>query len=360
MSSNDSQPIFFISPSPTPTPPVSDATFTNIPDACRTRILEFCSISSLLELYKTSSSLRHEIQHSPAIIDKVFNSVHDFNTDSLPPSTENILAADGHLHPLFAKAIAECYDGFAGNEGETRIEGKFFAFLLQRCRIAHEIDAAFKLYAPSHVQGLTRKLALLTFGHMLDCIQNWTVDRARSGAKGIVSSDEYFGWCVDIMGGFKHMVRSEEERSDVCDVVNFFYNLNPEALVRGWHPDRNWTYLGWRAIMLGFCLLGGLERLGRVLKGEFYLKDMRGEEEGLERDISRGFGRWIEFEYRERDRRAMLAQMQEGQDTGDRMALIGISDGEDEDEDYQGLEESEESEDSGDDENGDEDEEMSE
>lgn len=208
------------------------------------------------------------------------------------------MAADPHLHPLFAKAIAESYDGFEFGDSDN---GRYFVFLIRRCTIVHDIDVAFSRASASIVEGLRRKMALMAFWRMLDCIENWTKDKKEDGLGGKISAEEYFGWCLDTVRGFSHMARTEEERGDICDTVAHFLNLGPQDLVRGWTPERSWDYLGWRARMIGFCLLGGLERVAGALAGRYYLAEMR-EESGLDIEIGRGVSRWVAFEKREREK----------------------------------------------------------
>jgi hypothetical protein len=285
-------------------------TFAGIPRACRHKIIENSTISSLLSLYNSCSNLHHAIPHSATIVHEVFSRVHDFASDQLPPTMEKVMAADEHLHPLFAKAIAESYDGYDFDGFEhSRVSGCYLVFLVRRCAVVHEIDVRFSRINASIVGGVRRKMALLTFWRMLDCIKNWTQDKKTKGLGGDIQSEEYFGWCVDIVGGFKYMVRSDEEKADICDAVSFLYNLSPATLVKGWPPGRLWSYLGWRGIMIGFCLLDGLERVAEALDGQYYLTEMRGGE-GLELQISRGVARWIEFELREREKKRVQWEMQ--------------------------------------------------
>ena len=219
------------------------------------------------------------------------------------------MTADPRLHPLFAKAIVESYDGYDLEDSDRGgLNGSYLVFLIHRCIIVNDIDAAFSRANFSIVNGLRRKLALMTFWRMLDCFENWTKDKKANGLSGDISAEEYFGWCVDILGGFKHMRRTEEEREEIAETVGFFYSLGPEDLIKGWDPERPWGYLGWRTRMLGFLLLGGLERVAGALAGRYFLSEMR-DERGLEIPLARGVSRWIEFEKSSRENGRFLSEM---------------------------------------------------
>ena len=60
-----------------------------------------------------------------------------------------------------------------------------------------------------------------------------------------------------------------------------------------------------KCIVQGFCLLGGLERVVGALYGNYSLAEMRGtgKEEGMEREIARGIGKWVEWERDRAERR---------------------------------------------------------
>ena len=156
----------------------------------------------------------------------------------------------------------------------------------------------------------------------MDCIENWSVsisaslDGIQDGFK--LTSDDYFGWCVDFVKGFKHATLSDEEREDLSEVVGFFMEIPPVRLVKGGerkckvegegegeNQDYFWKFLGMKCIVQGFCLLGGLERVVGALYGNYPLAEMRGtgKEEGMEREIARGIGKWVEWERDRAERR---------------------------------------------------------
>jgi len=170
------------------------------------------------------------------------------------------------------------------------------------------------------IEGTKRKIILLQFWRLLDCIENWSVsisaslDGIQDGFK--LTADDYFGWCVDFVKGFKHATLSDEEREDLSEVVGFFMEIPPMMLVKrrerkgkgeaeGENQDCFWKFLGMRCIVQGFCLLGGLERVVGALYGNYPLAEMRGigKEEGMEREISRGIGKWVEWERDRAERR---------------------------------------------------------
>ena len=172
------------------------------------------------------------------------------------------------------------------------------------------------------IEGTKRKIILLQFWRLLDCIENWSVsisaslDGIQDGFK--LTSDDYFGWCVDFVKGFKHATLSDEEREDLSEVVGFFMEIPPVKLVKGGerkckvegesegeNQDCFWKFLGMKCIVQGFCLLGGLERVVGALYGNYPLAEMRGtgKEEGMEREIARGIGKWVEWERDRAERR---------------------------------------------------------
>ena len=172
------------------------------------------------------------------------------------------------------------------------------------------------------IEGTKRKIILLQFWRLLDCIENWSVsisaslDGIQDGFK--LTADDYFGWCVDFVKGFKHATLSDEEREDLSEVVGFFMEIPPVKLVKGGerkckvegegegeNQDCFWKFLGMKCIVQGFCLLGGLERVVGALYGNYSLAEMRGtgKEEGMEREIARGIGKWVEWERDRAERR---------------------------------------------------------
>ena len=78
----------------------------------------------------------------------------------------------------------------------------------------------------------------MAFWRMLDCIENWTKDKKANGLGGKISAEESSAG-ADIVRGFSHMMRTEEERVDICDTVSLFLNLRPQDLVKGWGPERS-------------------------------------------------------------------------------------------------------------------------
>lgn len=232
---------------------------------------------------------------------------------------------------MFAKAIAESYDG-AEALSEDLTSGEYFSWLQQRCYVVHLIDRCFseiegderrngkgKKRAHCGIEGTKRKIILLQFWRLLDCIENWSVSISAS-LDGIqdgfrLTADDYFGWCVDFVKGFKHAVLSDEEREDLSEVVGFFMEIPPARLVKGGERKVEegeggnqkcfWRFLGMKCIVQGFCLLGGLERVVGALYGNYPLAEMRGmgKEEGMEREVARGIGKWVEWERERAERR---------------------------------------------------------
>ena len=78
-----------------------------------------------------------------------------------------------------------------------------------------------------------------------------------------------------------------------------------ESEGEGENQDCFWKFLGMKCIVQGFCLLGGLERVVGALYGNYPLSEMRGtgKEEGMEREIARGIGKWVEWERDRAERR---------------------------------------------------------
>ncbi|PUU84113.1 hypothetical protein B9Z19DRAFT_1060519 [Tuber borchii] len=334
-----------LQPNSTPTPqphqyllpqnpcPPFPLNLTTLPTPIRHKIISETSISTLLTLSATHPTLRTDIQTSNAITDTVFNSAHNFHTSARPPSVQKLLITDPYLHPLFAKAIAESFDG-ADALSEDLTSGEYFSWLQQRCYVVHLIDQCFSEIEGNAkqkgkgksvycgIEGTKRKIILLQFWRLLDCIENWSVsisaslDGIQDGFK--LTADDYFGWCVDFVNGFKHATLSDEEREDLSEVVGFFMEIPPMKLVKGGgrkgksegesegeNQDCFWKFLGMRCIVQGFCLLGGLERVVGALYGNYPLAEMRGmgKEEGMEREISRGIGKWVEWERDRAERR---------------------------------------------------------
>ncbi|PUU82602.1 hypothetical protein B9Z19DRAFT_1155016 [Tuber borchii] len=332
-----------LQPNSTPTPqphqyllpqkprPPFPLNLTTLPTHIRQKIISETSISTLLTLSATHPTLRTDIQTSNAIIDTVFNSAYNFHTSARPPSVQKLLIADPYLHPLFAKAIAESFDG-ADALSEDLTSREYFSWLWQRCYVVHLIDQCFseiegdakqkgkgkRVYRG--IEGTERKIILLQFWRLLDSIENWSVtisasvDGLQDGFK--LTADNYFGWCVDFVQGLKHATLSDEEREDLSEVVGFFMEIPPMKLVEGGelkgkgegegeNQDCFWRFLGMRCIVQGFCLLGGLERVVGALYGNYPLAEMRGmgKEEGMEREIARGIGKWVEWERDRAERR---------------------------------------------------------
>ncbi|RPB00167.1 hypothetical protein L873DRAFT_835128 [Choiromyces venosus 120613-1] len=332
-------------PYSTPTPPPLHALLppntrpglhlriTSLPPPLRQKILSETSISALLTLSKTHPTFRTDIQTSTTITDTVFNAVHDFRTSPHPPSVQKLLFADPYLHPLFAKAISESYDGADGLLEEEGTSAGYFLWLQQRCYVVHIIDQSFsriqdeevkkrggkkkkREHNGTGVEGTKRKIILLQFWRLLDCLENWSIsvsaslDAIKDGFQ--LTADDYFGWCVDFVKGFKHALLSDEERQDLSEVVGFFLEIHPARLIKGGHDgdeDRFWSFLGLKCVVLGFCLLGGLERVVGALYRNYGLAEMRGvgKEEGMERAMARGIGRWVEWERGRVEMRRRLA-----------------------------------------------------
>ena len=169
------------------------------------------------------------------------------------------------------------------------------------------------------IEGTKRKIILLQFWRLLDCIENWSVSISAS-LDGIqdgfrLTADDYFGWCVDFVKGFKYAILSDEEREDLSEVVGFFMEIPPARLVKGGERKVGegegeskgcfWRFLGMKCIVQGFCLLGGLERVVGALYGNYPLAEMRGmgKEEGMEREMARGIRKWIDWERGRAERR---------------------------------------------------------
>ena len=124
-SASTSQPhLCLLPPNPCPHFPLS---LTTLPTHIR-HIISETSISTLLTLSTTHPTLRTDIQTSNAITDTVFNSAHNFHTSPSPPSVQKLLFTDPYLHSLFAKAIAESYDG-AEALSEDLTSGEYFSWL---------------------------------------------------------------------------------------------------------------------------------------------------------------------------------------------------------------------------------------
>ncbi|KAG0640210.1 hypothetical protein HOY80DRAFT_959612 [Tuber brumale] len=283
----------------------------------------------------THPTFRTDIQASDVVTDAVFNSTHNFRTSARPPSVQKVLFADPYLHPLFAKAISESYDGAEGLS-EDLTSNEYFSWLQQRCYVVHLIDQCFseiqddakhhgkgKKRTHCGIEGTKRKIILLQFWRLLDCIENWSVsvsaslDGLHDGFR--LTADDYFGWCVDFVKGFKHALLSDEEREDLSEVVGFFMEIPPTRLTKGGGggegEDGFWRFLGMRCVVMGFCLLGGLERVVGALYRNYGLAEMRGtgKEEGMEREIARGIKRWVEWE-RDRADRRMWAERKRGRE----------------------------------------------
>ncbi|PUU84112.1 hypothetical protein B9Z19DRAFT_1189180 [Tuber borchii] len=322
---------YLLPPNPRPPFPLS---LTTLPIPIRHKVISETSISTLLTLSTIHPTLRTDIQTSNAITDTVFNSAHNFHTSPRPPNVQKLLFADPYLHPLFAKAIAESYDATEALF-EDLTSGKYFSWLQQRCYVVHLIDRYFseieadakhqgkgKKRVYYGIEGTKRKIILLQFWRLLDCIENWSVsistshDGIQDGFK--LTADDYFGWCVDFVKGFKDATLSDEERENLSEVVGFFMEIPSVKLVKGGehkgkgggegegeNQDCFWKFLGMRCIVQGFCLLGGLERVVGALYGNYPLAEMRGvgKEEGMEREIARGIGKWVEWERDRAERR---------------------------------------------------------
>ncbi|KAG0127954.1 hypothetical protein HOY82DRAFT_624003 [Tuber indicum] len=312
---------FLLPPNPLPPFPLR---LTTLPIPIRQRILSETSISTLLVLSATHPTFRTDIQTGSIVTDTVFNSTHNFRTSMRPPSVQKLLFADPYLHPLFAKAISESYDGTEALL-EDITSGEYFSWLQQRCYVVHLIDRCFseiqddakhhdkgKKRVHCGVEGTKRKIILLQFWRLLDCIENWSVSVSAS-LDGLhdrfrLTSDDYFGWCVDFVKGFKHALLSDEEREDLSEVVGFFMEIPPTRLIKGGEgegEDGFWRFLGMRCVVMGFCLLGGLERVVGALYRNYGLAEMRGtgKEEGMEREMARGIQRWVEWERDRAERR---------------------------------------------------------
>ncbi|PWW80480.1 hypothetical protein C7212DRAFT_342172 [Tuber magnatum] len=294
-------PLVFPSTSPfllpsNPRPP-SPLRLITLPTPIRQKILSKTSISALLTLSTTHPTFRTDIHTSNTITDTVFNSTHNFRTSRRPPTVQKLLFSDPYLHPLFAKAIAESYDG-AESLTEDLTSREYFSWLQQRCYVVHLIDRCFseiqddanrkgkgKKREYCGIEGIKRKIILLQFWRLLDCLENWSIsvsaslDGLQDGYR--LTSDDYFGWCVDFVKGFKHAILSDEEREDLSEVVGFFMEIPPARLVKGGDGgeggDGFWRFMGMR---------------------NYELAEMRGMggEEGMEREMARGIGRWVGWE----------------------------------------------------------------
>ena len=97
-----------------------------------------------------------------------------------------------------------------------------------------------------------------------------------------LTADDYSSKCVHVVKGFKYAILSNEGSEDLSEVVGFFMEIPPARLVEGGGGEDEgenqnglWRSLLVRCVVLGFCLLGKLERAASALYRSHLFPEIR-------------------------------------------------------------------------------------